>query len=154
MTATRATCLAAAKARWGERAEIEESRRAETAAQRDAARARRTELRAQINALKAECDAIKLDYGRLLKAARFVVDVEGGNPSIPELGAILGPAERAHELSCTLRDLDAEIKTLGGFSYRWSVMLNNGWYRSTQVEADTLDDLYAKINPKGEFQPK
>lgn len=84
--------------------------------------AERAKIRAEITANKAERDEITkqiAEFGgveaalrALAEAARFVVDVEGGTPSIPNLNKSLVPAEQLLEGLATRRELDEGGKNL------------------------------------------
>lgn len=147
MAATKSTCLAAARKRWGKTAVVVQHDTWETPAQRQAARDKRAEIRARINVLDQEIKALGGNYPALLKACRFVVDVD---PSIPELKKALEHAEAVQARMDERSGLHNEQKGLGGYGYRWASGEDGGWVFHCHVEADTLDDLLAKIQQSGQ----
>mgnify|MGYP007071601493 CR=1 FL=1 len=147
--ATKTEALAAAKVRWGKKACIEENKRAATKSEREAASARAIEIAALVRAnleQQGKSDA-QWSISKLIHAARFVVDVQGGNPSIPTLEAELVKYERWKALEDERTTLKTERGTLPLHSYRWSA----GRIGSpipcfcVEVQADTLEELIEKI---------
>lgn len=141
---------ALAKKLWGKRARIEERAGAATKAQREAASRRAAEIGVRRRQIESELAAAKWSLSNLLKQARFVVDVRGGNPSIDELEKELVKAEQHRELSDEAVALNQERTRLPVNSYRWSAG-HIGTYIPAfciEVEADTLDELAEKLNAK------
>lgn len=147
---TKAQALAAARKRWGKRAAIEENKNAATREEREAAFARSKEIVERRTTITTEQQACKWSIRDLMKQARFVVDVKGGNPSIDELEKVLTRAERWHELEDERLAIREEQQRLPMHSYRWTA----GHIGSpiphfvVEAQADTLDELMEKIEQK------
>ena len=148
-TATKSAALAAAKRKWGKRAYVEERRNAPTADERAANHARVREI---IEQEKANEQAIKLLGawpGKLAEAARFVVDVNGDEPSIPQLREAI---EKVEELNVRIGDRRAmreEREHLPTHSKRWKAGIVNDvagiGFSHVRADADTLEELIEKI---------
>ena len=82
----------------------------------------------------------------LLKAAEFVCDVDGDNPSIPELKENVAKVARFFTLVEERHDLEAEIKRMdsGLFSHRcWAY--KDGMFRTILASGDTWDEVAARV---------
>lgn len=143
--ASRSQVLAAARRKFGAKAYLEERRNAQTASERQ----RDIDRRREINQRKAALAELEKtdppNHPALLKACHFVVDVDGDNPSIPQLKVELERAQRCQDRMEERRALHEEALGLGGYSYRWECLVGHGWANQVVASADTLDELLAKI---------
>jgi hypothetical protein len=141
--------MVAARKRWGKRAVVEERRNAPTASERQAAMDQRKQMQARINAIAAELELAKPWDRPLLKAARFAVDVDGGEPSMSQLRQLVEAAEKTVALVDERNELRTRKERLDCFSYRWTAGRVEGGrgfdYMVVECQADTLTELLAKI---------
>lgn len=143
--ASKSQVLAAARRRFGPKVYVEDRPNADTAASRAAKMSRLAEIAARTAAIDEEQKKYPPAYPALLKACRFVVDVDGDNPSIHELAKLLGPAERALELLNERGELFTERREMGCGSYRWTLLKDCGFCAEHIKGTDTLDEMLAYI---------
>lgn len=145
---TKTEVQALARKRWGPKAYVEESRRSPTKAVREAAQAKRRGMIARRTEIAEELKGLEGWKSPLLKAARFVVDVNGGPPSMDELRAALERAERHHDLTTESAALHRDMQQLPWLGHHWRVCENNGMFCHIVAEGDTLDELAERCQPK------
>lgn len=147
---TKAECLKLAKKLYGTKSLVEiRERKNWTAADRERVRERQNEIKTEVERHKAEQATLNGCDEALRAAARFVCDVNGDHPSIDQLREAIARAERAHELSATIRDLEAERRKNCGLSmtYRIDVVTyHNGPFPHSSVEI--MGDSYAEVADK------
>lgn len=153
--ATKASVLAAARKRWGKGICLEESKRAATPEEKLAARGRLAEIRARLDAIKAERDAIYLTWKEWVKAARFALDVNLGEPSRSQLVAAVDAKEREDALAEEKKDLEKERSGLQSVLLRRRYSLSEiervpgiGGMSVVHAYADTLEELAERIGRK------
>ena len=113
--------------------------------QNTADRARIDEIGKLLNAPEA-----RTILNRLTAAARFVVDVEGGSPSMEQLAEVMAEAERLAELRTERAELEAAVKARPSHWRRWQLyeitrIGGRPMFRVVKFEADTAAELMAKI---------
>lgn len=153
--ASKKQAIEAARLVWGKRAIVRENPNADTKAEREAAAARRRDIVERRRQIEVELRSCSWSLRALLSKARFVVDVNGGNPSIQQLEAELVKAERHQELSDEAVSLKQEMLELGHGTYRWSAGYEGRPMPCFCIEAqaDTIEELIEKIEakPKGVY---
>lgn len=146
-TITRRAAEKIARERFGKKASIRYTPEAHTREQREAAQAERLVLRDRMKEIQARVEAIGNYVPKLVKAARFVVDVTGDPPSIDQLAAILALAEESMSLSQEGADLRHRRDGLCGWSYKWSLCIDLGFATEVRHQADSLEELVALFGP-------
>ncbi len=152
--ATTKQALAAARRRWGKRAFVRENKRALSPAIRTERHSDVKALNARVKELDKEIEDAKHDWSVLLKAAEFCRDVNAQEPSLSQLGIAASNA-RAHLDMVAERHLCREEGrriASGLHVYRWDAGCIEsvgplGDVMSIRVQADTLIELLAKIEP-------
>lgn len=148
MTAKRWTAkslLAAAKRKHGNDVMMRESKSAPTAAEREMLKAERSEWLT----LRKEAEAFLSTVGlrqasdAMVAAAQFVVDVNGDNPSIPQLAVALEQLRKVTDALDTKREAIQACDRLSGkiFHYRFRLSKTSGMFNHVLAEGDTLDEL-------------
>jgi hypothetical protein len=114
---------------------------------RQAARDRIAAIKAREEAIIARQKELRGWNERLTRAARFVVDVNGDPPSIPELATTVADAEESLELSQERRELiDERRKTQGASWYhQFDAIDDSGFIGVVVATADSLRELKGKI---------
>ncbi len=138
---TKTQVLRLAQAKLGPRAVLRENRYAPDKSERAAAVVRLNEIRRLEKAIDAEIETLCDHWPRLIKAARFVVDVDAGPPSLPQLREAVGRTEKYHQLREQEKELKAERLGLPIRGTRWMVGVDVGIALEVKHEADTLDEL-------------
>lgn len=142
MKASRNTVQSAARRRWPD-AIVRHHEDAATPAERAVASERRRQIKARIAEIIAEQESLGYTTTALLKAARFVVDVHGDEPSISQLAEATAAAERHQELIDEKADLFLERERLQSIGVRkkWDIIAGI----TIRAEADTLDELLGEV---------
>lgn len=149
---TKAGVLALAKKRWPT-AYIEDLGRAGPSEDdRAAARARVKAILARNAEIKAELATLKIgNFSALVKAARFAVDVDGDDPSLPELRKQVEIAERYLALRDEESSLFRERNEHTGTSLasrRYLVVTRGSFASCIECDGDTLEQLAEAIQSK------
>lgn len=146
---TKGSALALAKRKYGKKAIIQERRNAPTREEREAAQARSKEIGERLKVIAADQLSLKGWQDRLTKAARFVVDVDGDDPSVEQLRPCVIDAERYAALTEEYLDLKKEREQLPSHGYRWTAGNITGAggikFLSVKDQADTLAELVEKM---------
>lgn len=114
------------------------------------------ERRRELEERRKQCSAEKATLSKglireLATAARFVVDVNGDEPSIGQLAPITERAERFLELAEEIDDLFKQKKKYRErFRYRYQAGTADGMFFTIIAEANTLDDLKEKLESEHE----
>jgi hypothetical protein len=146
--------LTAARKKWGKNVMLRENPKALTPAAKEAVQKEQEGLRARRKAAHEERQLLGVVHGPLLEAARFVLDVDGDEPSWTQLREAVEKAERSKQLTEEIADLDKQTKHNGGhfFSHRYSlthdVQVAGLWMRHHDADADTLEELAEKVNAR------
>lgn len=118
-------------------------------AKRNEATLRRALCRASIKTIDEEFAKRRFAWVELVAAAKFVVDVNGDSPSIPQLATVLLDAQRSLDLKDEKARMVEEEKRLGIALARaaWEVLKRRkddiGWH--VVAWCDTAADCAAKI---------
>jgi hypothetical protein len=151
---TKQRLLTLARKLYGKHAFVEERPKALDAAGREALTARRKELVLKRDTLKSALGNPALATKRLLEAATFVCDVDGDDPSIPQLREAVAVMQATIAAQQEYAEVMAELRdTAGrGYSRRWAVLKVLGdtpFPCSTSVaEGDTIEECAAKLQEK------
>ena len=147
---TKASVLAAARKRWGKAVQLEECKGALSPEQRAQVRARQKEIRDRLESIKAQRDALYPAWKDWAKVARFFFDVNGDEPSSSQLRAAVAAKEQEDDLAEEKKSLEAERShnVTAGYRQRYRLLKIHGSpfpHASVEAEADTLDELAAKV---------
>jgi hypothetical protein len=152
--ATKSQVLAAARRKWGKSAGLMTRLRALPKARRLQVLDEMREMRAL---LKSSADRPDGEAWQALReAARFVVDVGGDAPSIPQLAAALrdvdGVTEHNEERAATRAEIK-RLEMLGAYHPKFAIFSDHRTpggtgFRRILVEADTLAELLEAITRK------
>lgn len=147
--ATKSEVLVLARKRYGPQAQVSENTRAMKPAERAKAEQRLTEIRARLAEIKDDVGR-SVNIKGLMAAARFVVDVDGDDPSLPQLRTLLEEAERIVAAQAEHKALRDEWNGLGLHRQRWEVwhpytLPGLGRGRGIDTQANTLDELAEKL---------
>jgi hypothetical protein len=146
---TARTVLELARKIHGRRANVTENRHALDAAGK-------AKLREQLVGMKAERDRIKAALPKggslavlreLVPAARFAVDVDGDDPSLPQLESVTAAAETFLDNFDRLAELDKAIRTATS-NYnadRCYVGVADSMFNVIVAHGDTWNDVAAKL---------
>lgn len=150
-TASKSAALAAARKRWGTREQIwiRESKFRSSPEERATNSAKRTQLNARLREIEEALKGPDVVVP-LVKAARFVVDVEGQEPSMSQLRTAVEAAERVESLKAERIEVRADRDRISIDHYKWSVCrtIAHGLAYSSIMHADTLAELIEKISAK------
>jgi hypothetical protein len=142
---TKTEILKLARAVYGSQVSFSEDRKAPTANERQVATARAKDITDLLSEIDEALEAEDSWEAPLLKAARFVVDVDGGEPSLSQLSVALQRAERHAYLNEERRDLKTERDALPRYGYRFIVGVtptdDPPRMNLVKLQADTLDEL-------------
>lgn len=145
--ATQAQALRAVRARYSKAAGVGFSPRACTREQREAAIARVREIKAREEQLVEVARSVVGCYSRLIAGARFVVDVNGDEPSIERMRTALEQCELSVATEAERKELLLERRELAGklSSARYMAYNDNGMFRHVHHTADSWAELIEKI---------
>ena len=153
MAATKQQIIAALKRKYGTdyySVGIQVNRHAKPKAEREAAAQHMKELQGRQKEIAAEQMDGRAIYKRLLAAARFVVDVNGDDPSIPQLREIVELCERQDALSAEWLEIRQKYERLRGIArcqkYDAYTLPAAGLFRHIVASGDTLDELLEEID--------
>jgi hypothetical protein len=150
--ATKATCLSAARKRWGKRAFIRENKGSPSTAEREARDIKAAALKAEIAALDEKIKVLGNQWPRLLESAEFFLAVNGDEPSGSQFRAAVADARMAVdliEIRAATRKQREELLS-GAHRRKWDAgyvgsIGGLGDYLSIHSSADSLDELLDKI---------
>lgn len=150
MKTAKSQTLALARKVYGKQAEVEYSPWALDAAEKAALSAERKLWLAQRATLKEKAQGLAKSRQGLLAAARFVVDVGGDDPSIPQLRQAVEAVERLILIEERLLDLSDMLRKSEGkvLSRRCSVKLNKGWCYEVVESGDSWEEVAGKLQAK------
>ncbi len=153
--ATKASCMAAARKKWGKRAFVAENQSAVTVAERQSRQAKIRDLKAEIAILDEQIKGLGNQWPRLLEAAEFFLAVNGDEPSGCQFRVAVADARRAVEFVETRKAAKEQAEELRSsiVRHRWDAgyigTINGlGSYAGIQASADSLDELLAQIESK------
>lgn len=130
--------------------EVRKSKFRSSQAQRDASKAEYERLKARKAEIEAELRAIGNDWGRIVKAAEFVCDVNGDPPSIDTLRAALEEHKHCVALSDELQNIAKRRNGVSAESrrYQWQAGRINGGFFIVLGEGDTRQEALDKAKAK------
>ena len=150
MTTTKAHVLAEARRRYGKAAFVRENQHAPTPAVRAANLARRKTIAVRVGEIDAALKLMGGTAARLLEAARFAVDVDGGPPSLEQLRAAVLAGELQRDLFEERSELRLAQNGIDGHTRRWDVGADLGFALSVRAYGDTLDEVLAMMASRTE----
>lgn len=152
--ATAKQALAAARRKWGKHAYVREHPRALPPAMREERRKHVAELVVRDTELRDTISKEPYKWVSLIKAAEFCRDVNAQEPSLSQLGEEVTKARAFADMLAERVALKKEIEQLrcGLYFKRWSAGHIAGvggvQFAHCEVEADTIAELLAKIEPE------
>lgn len=153
--ATMAICLKLARKRYGKNATAEYHANAPDTKERERRTARRTVVYAEKTELDKQIATLDKSpvLADLAKAGRFVVDVDGDEPSIPQLRKAVETAEHLLALREQRQELRKELETLRTYARRCEIGVVNTTLpgfpvHEIMVQADTWEEVAEKLAGK------
>lgn len=147
---SQASCLAAAKKKWGKQVYIRENKRAITPAERASRLETIKYLKEEIAGLDEQIKSLGEQWTRLLESAEFFLSVNGDEPSGDQFRAAVADARKLVELKESRRAADSQRRELHGstLAHRWDAIESGSFCSIVHASGDTLEELLQKIESR------